>query len=280
MKAEDGRRKPKANKSTAEFSSMRADVTRRADAAKLRELDLEAHLADPSIRQQFVTPMFDAIAPRYDRFTRVFSFGMDRGWKDELLAEATRSAPADATVLDLACGTGDLALDIARLLPSARVTGVDASAAMIDLAEARRVTEQAGSVAFTVGDMSALQLPDASVDLITSGYGFRNVPDYRVALREAARVLKPGGRLVTLDFYRPGNALYRRAVVGYLTLAGNVVGWLWHRVPVVYGYIGPSVQHFVSSGAFAESLVEARFTVNRVNRKLLGVIAIHSAQKQ
>jgi demethylmenaquinone methyltransferase/2-methoxy-6-polyprenyl-1,4-benzoquinol methylase len=258
---------------------MRADLTGRADAAKLRELDLEAHLADPSIRQQFVTPMFDAIAPRYDRFTRVFSFGMDRGWKNELLAEATRVAPSDATVLDLACGTGDLALDIARRLPSARVTGLDASAAMIDLAEERRVTAQAERVAFTVGDMSALNVPDASVDLITAGYGFRNVPDYRVALREAARVLKPGGRLVTLDFYRPENPLYRRAVIGYLTLAGNVVGWLWHRVPVVYGYLGPSVAHFVSSRAFAESLVEAGFSVTGIKRKLLGVIAIHSAVK-
>jgi demethylmenaquinone methyltransferase/2-methoxy-6-polyprenyl-1,4-benzoquinol methylase len=202
---------------------------------------------------------------------------MDRGWKDELLAEATRSAPADATVLDLACGTGDIAFDLARRLPGARVTGLDASPAMIELAEARRGGMQAEGMNFVVGDMSSLALPDASFDVVTAGYGFRNVPDHRVALREAARVLKPGGRLITLDFYRPENAAYRRLAVGYLTLAGSIVGWLWHRVPVVYGYLGPSVEHYVSWQEFGQSLAEAGFEVSSAKRKLVGLIAMHAA---
>ena len=270
----------------------RDDRSARAAAARLQALDLEAHLADPAMKQRFVTPLFDVIAPRYDAFTRIFSFGMDRGWKHELLAAARRVAPPAASVLDVACGTGDLALDIARALPGAHVTGLDASSAMIALAELRRaaigrspagaghdIGTPAGRVAFTVGDMSRIDLPDASVDLVTAGYGFRNAPDHRAALREAARVLRPGGHLLTLDFYRPENAVWRKLLVAYLTVAGSVVGWLWHRAPVVYAYLGPSVEHFVSWRDFSRSLADCGFRVVSTTRKLGGGIAIHEARR-
>ena len=253
----------------------------RAEAARLQALDLEAHLADPALKQGFVTPMFDVIAPRYDDFTRVFSFGMDRGWKRELIGHVLRRARPNVVVLDLACGTGDLAFDIAEALPASRVTGVDVSSGMIALANERvkrggRVSPR-DRVRFLVGDMSRIDLPDASVDVVTAGYGFRNVPDHEVALREVARVLRPGGYLLTLDFYRPENAFWRRLLVWYLTTAGSIVGWLWHRAPVVYAYLGPSVEHFVSWQTFSRSLDSAGFRVERVTRKLLGGIAIHIA---
>ena len=259
---------------------MRDDRAGRANAARLQALDLEAHLADPALKQRFVTPMFDVIAPRYDAFTRIFSFGMDRGWKRELLADVREVAAPNAAVLDLACGTGDLALDISRLVPTARITGLDASGAMIDLAERRRVATGADRVRFVVGDMSALDLPAASVDVVTAGYGFRNVPDHHGALREVARVLRPGGYLLTLDFYRPRNALWRNLLVGYLTVAGSLIGWLWHRAPVVYAYLGPSVRHFVSWQSFSRSLDAAGLVVERVSPKVLGGIALHRARRR
>ena len=259
---------------------MRDDRAERAEAARLQALDLEAHLADPARKQRFVTPMFDVIAPRYDDFTRIFSFGMDRGWKRALLDDVRRVARPDAGVLDLACGTGDLALDIARLVPTALVTGVDASGAMIDLAEQRRTAARADRVRFAVGDMSALGLPTASVDVVTAGYGFRNVPDHRAALGEVARVLRPGGYLLTLDFYRPENVFWRTVLVRYLTLAGSLIGWLWHRAPVVYAYLGPSVSHFVSWQSFSRSLESVGFVVESVSTKLFGGIAIHRARRR
>ena len=97
----------------------------------LRGLDLEAHLADPARKQEFVTPMFDIIASRYDDFTRVFSFGMDRAWKAELLDAVRDRVRDDAVAIDIACGTGDLAFAVAALTPRGRVTGVDASTQMI-----------------------------------------------------------------------------------------------------------------------------------------------------
>jgi len=264
---------------------MGADRSARADAQRLRAMDLETHLADPALRQQFVTPMFDVIAPRYDDFTRIFSLGMDRGWKRELIAAVKDVAVAGAAGLDLACGTGDLAFDIARVVPGAHVIGLDASPAMVAAANERAVHERAvggrsPDVRFAVGDMSRLDVDDGAVDLVTAGYGFRNVPDHRVALREAARVLKPGGHLLTLDFYRPANPVWRALLVAYLTVAGGVIGWLWHRVPVVYAYLGPSVEHFVSWQQFSRDLAEAGFAVERVERKLFGGIAIHRARRR
>ncbi|HJR62832.1 MAG TPA: class I SAM-dependent methyltransferase, partial [Gemmatimonadaceae bacterium] len=93
----------------------------------LRGLDLDAHLSDPALKQRFVTPLFDLIAPRYDRFTQLFSFGMDRRWKEALLSDVEGSVHAGSRVLDLACGTGDLALELARRTSAGGVAGIDAS---------------------------------------------------------------------------------------------------------------------------------------------------------
>jgi demethylmenaquinone methyltransferase/2-methoxy-6-polyprenyl-1,4-benzoquinol methylase len=250
------------------------------DPRMLRAMDLEAHLADASIKQLFVTPMFDVVAPRYDRFTRRFSFGMDRGWKRELLAGVDGAVPPGAVVLDLACGTGDLALEIAQRIPGARVTGVDASRAMIDMAERRRLAVPGGRVRFEVGDMAHLNAASASVDLVTAGYALRNAADFRRVIAEIDRVLNPGGMLLTLDFYRPENPIWRSLFVTYLRLAGALVGWLWHRVPVVYAYLGPSVSHFVSWQEFSRTLEGAGFEVLEARPKLLGGIAIHRARKR
>jgi demethylmenaquinone methyltransferase/2-methoxy-6-polyprenyl-1,4-benzoquinol methylase len=246
---------------------------------RLRDLDLDRHLADPALKQRFVTPMFDLIAPRYDAFTRLFSFGMDRRWKRALVTEVLARAPRAATVLDLACGTGDLAFAISSALPASRVTGLDASRQMIALARQRK-PGVVGAPEFVVGDMAAIERADCSVDVVTAGYGFRNTPDHRVALREAARVLRPSGTIVTLDFYRPEPALWRALFLGYLRGAGNVVGWMWHREPVAYGYIAPSIATFVSYRTFADDLAGAGLAVARIECHLFGGVAVHVAVKQ
>ena len=242
---------------------------------RLRDLDLARHLSDPAIKQQFVTPMFDLVASSYDGFTRAFSFGMDRRWKRRLVSELVAHAAPAARVLDLACGTGDLACAAATALPGSRVTGVDASPRMIALARNR--APALGVLDFSEGDMSRLGFADASTDAVTAGYAFRNAPDHRVGLREAARVLRPGGVLVTLDFYRPDSRAWRALFLWYLRVAGNAVGWWWHREPVAYGYIAPSIDAFVSSAHFSEDLVAAGFEVLRVRQFLGGGVAIHTA---
>ena len=250
---------------------------------RMGALDLDAHLRDPARKQAFVTPMFDIIAPRYDDFTRLFSFGMDAAWKRSAIAAAVAersgtSAPRD--VLDLASGTGDLAVGIARALPNAQVVALDASARMIEAANARLATRDrdvAQRVSTMVGDMTALSLPGASMDLVTAGYAVRNVPSAPMAVREMRRVLRPGGRLVLLDFYRPAFAPWRALFLAYLQAAGNAVGWWWHRDPVVYGYIARSIEHFMSWQDCSGLLGQHGFRVERVTRYLGGGVARHDA---
>jgi demethylmenaquinone methyltransferase/2-methoxy-6-polyprenyl-1,4-benzoquinol methylase len=224
--------------------------------------------------------MFDIIASRYDDFTRTFSFGMDATWKAELLAALRGHVRPDAVALDIACGTGDLAFAVAELAPDGRVLGIDASQNMIEKARARAGARTgSGTPAFDVGDMASLPARDATVDLVTGGYALRNAPDWRAALTECARVLKPGGLLVTLDFYRPANPVWRAAFLTYLRAAGELVGYLWHGHGVVYGYIAPSIAHFCTAAEYEAALAAAGFRVEHRAIKLGGGVALHVARR-
>ena len=128
-----------------------------------------------------------------------------------------------------------------------------------------------------VGDMSALSARDASVDLVTAGYALRNVPSVPIAMREIRRVLRPGGRLILLDFYRPEFAPWRALLIAYLQAAGNAVGWMWHRDPVVYGYIARSIEHFMSWQECSLVLEQHGLRAVRVTRYLGGGVARHEA---
>lgn len=248
---------------------------------RLGAMDVEAYLDDPARKQAFVTPMFDTIAPRYDAFTRWFSFGMDAGWKAEALRAAMRARPDVARALDVACGTGDLALAVAQAWPDARVDALDASGEMVRAAVER--VRDAGAherVHCAVADMMALPIDDASVDLATAGYALRNVPDAAVAVRELARVVRPGGVLMLLDFCRPRTAWWRALLLAYLRVAGDVVGWLWHRDPVVYGYIARSIARFMSWQDMSALLEREGFRLVDVRRYLGGGIARHLAVRE
>lgn len=249
---------------------------------RLRDLNLGRHLADPALKPRFVTPMFDIVAPRYDDFTRYFSFGMDRGWKADLVRFALAAQPQPARAVDLACGTGDLAIAVAEAAPGVRVLGVDASREMIAFARARlssQPAEVAGRIDALPGDLGAIPAATSSADLVTAGYAFRNGPPIGESLREAARVLRPGGVLAVLDFYRPRSKPWRRLFLAYLRAAGNTFGWWWHREPVVYGYIAESIDAFVTAAEFSEALIQAGFVDVRCERKLGGGVALHLARR-
>jgi demethylmenaquinone methyltransferase/2-methoxy-6-polyprenyl-1,4-benzoquinol methylase len=252
---------------------------RGADARPLRGLDPARHLDDPATRQRYVTAVFDLIAPRYDAFTRWFSFGMDARWKREVVRLATSAAPADSkrgpSFVDLACGTGDIAFAIAT--PARRTFAFDVSLEMLDRASRRGSATNHAVVRLAGGDMVALPLANASVDVVTIGYGLRNAPDVDAALDEVTRILRPGGHLVTLDFFRPASPLWRALFLGYLGVAGNLYGWAWHREPAAYGYITRSIQRFLTADELTIRLEARGFTVYHVGRKLLGGVCVHGA---
>ena len=249
-------------------------------SGRLRELDLERHLRDPALRQSFVTPMFDLIAPQYDRFTRVFSFGMDQDWKADLVRAAAAGIVAGGIVCDVATGTGDLAFALSAARPDLAIAATDISTEMLALALARRNEASSSTVSVAAGDISALPFPAASLDAVTASYALRNTPDWRASIAELSRVIRPGGHLFTLDFFLPESRAWRTAFLGWLSVAGRAVGWLWHREPVAYGYIAASIRHFTTAGGFAATLRDHGFDVRTTDRRLGGGIALHHAVRR
>ena len=247
--------------------------------ASLRGLDQVTHLDSVVLKQHYVTTMFEIIAPRYNRFTRAFSFGMDAVWKNQLVELAKPYVTETSCVLDLACGTGDLAFAFARLAPRGHILGIDAAPTMISLAKSTATTHAVHHVDFAVGDLTLLELPDASQDVVSMGYGLRNVPVVHTALREVHRVLRPGGIFVNLDFTRPDEFWWRFLYLRYLLIMGNIYGALWHGDPAVYGYIARSIERFISSQQLSAELQSSGFEILETRTKLRGGVCLHLARK-
>ena len=130
---------------------------------------------------------------------------------------------------------------------------------------------------FLVGDMCALPFVDQVFDVVTTGYGLRNVPDLALAIAEIHRVLKPGGQLLSLDFNRPANAMVRAAYLTYLTAVGAALGWLLHRDPDTYRYIPASIRQYPGAEAVVRMMRDCGFGRATYYRVLGGLMAIHHA---
>jgi len=229
---------------------------------------------------------------------------MDAGWKRTLVGRAVEAAgkcggermgerPDERggrrgggrppmLGLDLACGTGDLAVAAVAACPALIVTGVDASREMLALARNRALAVSAdlgARLQFREADLAALPAGDASVDLLTAGYAFRNAAP-GPALAECARVAKPGAILAVLDFYRPQSAPWRAAFLAYLRAAGSVIGWWWHRESIAYGYIAHSIAAYVSIEGFTRAAGEAGFDPVLVRRYLGGGVGLHILRRR
>ena len=235
-------------------------------------MNLRSAIATPAGKQRYVRRVFATIADRYDLITAVLSYGRDRKWKDRLMALA--ALRHDDRVLDLACGTGDILFRAARTAHLA--VGLDVTIRMLQLAAAKDGHPRAPLVA---GDMLALPFPSAQFTVVTTGYGLRNVPDIEQAIGEIARVLVPGGRLLSLDFNRPAQPLLRAAYLLYLTVVGSALGFVLHRDPDTYRYIPESIRNYLGAEAVARLLERRGFTDVRVMPLLGGLMAIHTATR-
>jgi demethylmenaquinone methyltransferase / 2-methoxy-6-polyprenyl-1,4-benzoquinol methylase len=237
-------------------------------------MSLRERIATPGGKRRLVRTIFATIADRYDFITVVLSYGQDRRWKRRLIDLAAPQPGARA--LDLATGTGDIALALASR--GARVVGLDITFRMIELANnkvARPAPPRPPS--FLVGDMLALPFPSGSFDIVTTGYGLRNVPNLVTAIEEIGRVLSPGGRVLSLDFNRPSNRLVRSAYLAYLTAVGAALGWVLHRDPDTYRYIPASIRQYPGAEAVARLFESRGFTRVRCYPVLGGLMTIHHA---
>ena len=215
--------------------------------------------------------MFHTVAPRYDFITRAFSYGMDRHWKGAGLDHA--ALPEKPVVLDLASGTGDFSLMVKQRYPGSRAVAVDITERMLQLARRRGVLHT------VCADAGRLPFPDHSFDCVFVGYGLRNFPKLDVAVREIERVTRPGGFLVSLDFFLPSNFVMQRLYLGYLYAQGAFWGTVLHGKPRVYTYIPDSLRTFVSIEDFSSLLRRTGYCKVDARRFILGGIGLHWAEK-
>jgi demethylmenaquinone methyltransferase/2-methoxy-6-polyprenyl-1,4-benzoquinol methylase len=241
-------------------------------------MSLRDRIATAEGKRQVVRAIFATIADRYDLITVILSYGQDQRWKRRLIDLAAPAA--DVRALDLATGTGDLAF--ALTARGARVVGLDVTMRMVEIAndKAAQSIPAGGRRAvprFLVGDMLALPFQSGSFDIVTTGYGLRNVPNLTTAIEEIGRVLPPGGQLLSLDFNRPSNRLVRSVYLAYLTMVGAALGWVLHRDSNTYRYIPASIRQYPGAEAVARLLEAHGFTGVRSYPVLGGLMAIHHA---
>jgi demethylmenaquinone methyltransferase / 2-methoxy-6-polyprenyl-1,4-benzoquinol methylase len=213
--------------------------------------------------------MFSTIAPKYDLITRVFSYGMDQRWKR--LAVRRAMLPARAKVLDLACGTGDFAKLVLQQSPEAHVIGADLTERMLRLSKLRHTV---------CADAASLPFATDCFDAVFVGYGLRNFPRLEATIQEVRRVLRPGGVLVSLDFFLPSRRWLRRFYLAYLYTQGAFWGLILHRRARVYTYIPDSLRSFLSAKEFSTLLERMQFTGVAALPFILGGIAVHWARKR
>jgi len=224
-----------------------------------------------------VNELFTRIAGRYDLINDLQSFGLHRHWKKRVVREA-RPATGDKA-LDVCCGTGDIALGLAR--KGVEVTGVDFSERMLEIARERQGKGGAhlARMQFVSGDAQNLPFPDSAFDIVTIGYGLRNLTSWETGLRGMQRVAKPGGRLVILEFGKPENGVWRQIYETYLKLFSPALGLVFCGDSAAYSYILESLKHYPAQRAVGEKMRELGLQNVRVIDLLGGAMSINYGEK-
>jgi demethylmenaquinone methyltransferase/2-methoxy-6-polyprenyl-1,4-benzoquinol methylase len=221
--------------------------------------------------------MFDGIAARYDLVNRVISLGIDQSWRRRTVRALKLSE--GARVLDLATGTGDLALLIARAVPTAHVVGLDPSSKMLEIASAK--VAQAGlaeRIELVTGDAEALPFADATFDGVSIAFGIRNVPNRHRALAEMARVTKPGGRVAVLELSEPRGGVLGPLARFHVHTVVPTIGALLSGAPE-YRYLQRSIAAFPPAEEFAGLMAAAGLEVEAPAALTFGVCHLYAGTR-
>ncbi|MES2704546.1 MAG: bifunctional demethylmenaquinone methyltransferase/2-methoxy-6-polyprenyl-1,4-benzoquinol methylase UbiE [Bacteroidota bacterium] len=225
-----------------------------------------------------VAEMFNNIAGRYDFLNHFLSMGIDKGWRKKAIAEVGAIDPK--SILDVASGTGDMAISAALALEPKRVVGIDIAAQMLDVGRKKIAAKQLGDmITLQTGDSEALPFADGEFDAVMCAYGVRNFEHLEIGLTEMSRVLRPGGKVVILEFSHPQatpvKQLYRFYFKNILPLLGKMVS----KHSQAYTYLPESVMAFPEGKKFCTILEECGFK-NAVARPLtFGITTLYTADR-
>jgi demethylmenaquinone methyltransferase/2-methoxy-6-polyprenyl-1,4-benzoquinol methylase len=233
-----------------------------------------------------VNDLFAAIARRYDLINDLQSFGLHRLWKRRVVRLA--AVQPGNRALDLCCGTGDLAFTLAQ--HGAETAGLDFSPQMLEVARQRSKETNANfsllapcsllhNPDFIQGDAQAIPFPDNSFDVVTVGYGLRNLTSWECGLDEMFRVAKPGARLIVLDFGKPANLFWRKIYFTHLKCSVPLIGLLFCGNASAYAYILESLKNYPAQLAVAEKMRGLKLANVRVINLLGGAMAINYGEK-
>ena len=222
--------------------------------------------------------MFDNIAPTYDRLNHLFSLSIDKLWRRRVVRLVRRMKPQ--RILDLATGTGDLAIKMAKRIPKAHIMGVDLSEKMLAVA-AEKVRRQGldDHIALYQGEAEHLDIGDGVVDVVTVAFGVRNFGDIDGSLLEIGRTLTAGGHIVILEFSTPRNSLVRYFYRLYSNHVMKPVGGLISKDRKAYDYLPDSIEEFPDPERFLDIMRHAGFKECRRKSLSLGIAQIYIGQK-
>ena len=228
--------------------------------------------------------IFTAVPGRYDLINRIFTLGMDESWRKRTARICLEGNPEK--VLDTACGTGDLALWIARLAkPRPSIFALDYSQPMLDRAiEKAQALVSQSKVTFIHGDVSSLPFPDNSFEVVGISFAFRNLtyknPMTAKYLSEIVRIIKPGGRFIIVESSQPHNKIIRKISHAYIRLFVRAIGIFISKNRPAYNYLAESARKFYTAEELSDLLIQAGFERVTFKRLFFGACAIHIAKKE
>jgi len=229
-------------------------------------------------KKQQVAEMFNSIAFRYDFLNRFLSAGIDVSWRKKAIKQLKTLQPK--TVLDVATGTGDVAILTYKMLKPEKITGIDISDGMLELG--RKKIEKLGlqdSIVLQSGDSETIHFADNSFDAVTVAFGVRNFEHLEQGLKEMLRVLKPGGKLVILEFSKPKQVAFKGLYKLYMNIVAPGFGKMFAKNKDAYQYLNDSVQAFPEGQNFLNIMNEAGFTQTYFKTLSLGICTIYCGSK-
>ena len=226
-----------------------------------------------------VEQMFDRIAPNYDLLNRLLSLGIDVSWRKRAISYLKPMQPAQ--ILDVATGTADVAILMAKILKPKQVVGIDIANQMLELGRGKISTQGLSHiVSLETGDCEQLRFADGSFDAVTVAFGVRNFENLEKGLHEMHRVLRPAGRIVILEFSKPHVFPVKQVYNAYFKYVLPLIGRLTSRDMRAYAYLFESVQNFPEGNQFTEILTKTGFQNPLCERLTLGICSIYTATKQ